>query len=164
MSSDFWQKWWDDGRGYICLKTFFVSYENELKRSITSNNKIYLKCFCIVRESNPGRPRGRRAFYHWTNDALMKILGDCLTINDNFIKQISIFTLAQVFKLQQRTNLNILRSKSNLLSSYFNLLESQRFFCLNFLQYLFDRRTNYHIVETCLTWKERCVLVIRKNM
>ena len=25
---------------------------------------------CIVRESNPGRPRGRRAFYHWTNDAL----------------------------------------------------------------------------------------------
>ena len=24
---------------------------------------------CIVRESNPGRPRGRRAFYHWTNDA-----------------------------------------------------------------------------------------------
>ena len=23
----------------------------------------------IVRESNPGRPRGRRAFYHWTNDA-----------------------------------------------------------------------------------------------
>ena len=28
-----------------------------------------LKCNCIVRESNPGRPRGRRAFYHWTNDA-----------------------------------------------------------------------------------------------
>jgi hypothetical protein len=27
------------------------------------------KAFCIVRESNPGRPRGRRAFYHWTNDA-----------------------------------------------------------------------------------------------
>ena len=25
--------------------------------------------YCIVRESNPGRPRGRRAFYHWTNDA-----------------------------------------------------------------------------------------------
>ena len=22
------------------------------------------KKFCIVRESNPGRPRGRRAFYH----------------------------------------------------------------------------------------------------
>ena len=30
---------------------------------------------CIVRESNPGRPRGRRAFYHWTNDAnLLKSL------------------------------------------------------------------------------------------
>ena len=26
---------------------------------------------CIVRESNPGRPRGRRAFYHWTNDAVI---------------------------------------------------------------------------------------------
>ena len=26
---------------------------------------------CIVRESNPGRPRGRRAFYHWTNDAFL---------------------------------------------------------------------------------------------
>ncbi len=30
-----------------------------------------LKKGCIVRESNPGRPRGRRAFYHWTNDASM---------------------------------------------------------------------------------------------
>ena len=29
---------------------------------------------CIVRESNPGRPRGRRAFYHWTNDALYMLL------------------------------------------------------------------------------------------
>ena len=26
---------------------------------------------CNVRESNPGRPRGRRAFYHWTNVAYM---------------------------------------------------------------------------------------------
>ena len=25
---------------------------------------------CIVWESNPGRTHGRRAFYHWTNDAL----------------------------------------------------------------------------------------------
>lgn len=24
---------------------------------------------CIGRESNPGRPRGRRVFYHWTTDA-----------------------------------------------------------------------------------------------
>ena len=29
---------------------------------------------CIVRESNPGRPRGRRAFYHWTNDAFATVL------------------------------------------------------------------------------------------
>ena len=28
---------------------------------------------CNVRESNPGRPRGRRAFYHWTNDAYMTV-------------------------------------------------------------------------------------------
>ena len=33
------------------------------------------KIDCIVRESNPGRPRGRRAFYHWTNDALLLIEG-----------------------------------------------------------------------------------------
>ena len=33
--------------------------------------KILKKIFCIVRESNPGRPRGRRAFYHWTNDAFL---------------------------------------------------------------------------------------------
>ena len=25
---------------------------------------------CIGRESNPGRPRGRRAFHHWTTDAV----------------------------------------------------------------------------------------------
>ena len=36
---------------------------------ITYNSKVQNNC--IVRESNPGRPRGRRAFYHWTNDALI---------------------------------------------------------------------------------------------
>ena len=30
------------------------------------------KKICIGRESNPGRPRGRRAFYHWTTDAPCK--------------------------------------------------------------------------------------------
>lgn len=35
---------------------------------------------CIVRESNPGRPRGRRAFYHWTNDAVIKMEG-CLFLH-----------------------------------------------------------------------------------
>ena len=34
---------------------------------ITEIEKI--ETWCIVRESNPGRPRGRRTFYHWTNDA-----------------------------------------------------------------------------------------------
>ena len=38
-----------------------------VKRNYWSRHKID----CIVRESNPGRPRGRRAFYHWTNDALL---------------------------------------------------------------------------------------------
>ena len=33
--------------------------------------KMEIKKTCIVRESNPGRPRGRRAFYHWTNDVSM---------------------------------------------------------------------------------------------
>ena len=30
---------------------------------------VHIKKVCIGRESNPGRPRGRRAFYHWTTDA-----------------------------------------------------------------------------------------------
>ena len=35
-------------------------------RASTCNWSLYDgdKKFCIVRESNPGRPRGRRAFYH----------------------------------------------------------------------------------------------------
>ena len=30
------------------------------------------KIICIDRESNPDRPRGRRAFYHWTIDAYLQ--------------------------------------------------------------------------------------------
>ena len=30
---------------------------------------IFIKLSCIVGESNPGLPRGRREFYHWTNNA-----------------------------------------------------------------------------------------------
>ena len=26
---------------------------------------------CVIRESNLGRPRGRQAFYHWTNNAVI---------------------------------------------------------------------------------------------
>ena len=33
---------------------------------------------CIVRELNPGRPRGRRPFYHWTNDACLLQKATCL--------------------------------------------------------------------------------------
>ena len=35
-----------------------------LKENLMKSRKL-----CIGRESNPGRPRGRRAFYHWTTDA-----------------------------------------------------------------------------------------------
>ena len=42
-------------------KSFLISGFSRLSSKIKT---------CIVRESNPGRPRGRRAFYHWTNDAL----------------------------------------------------------------------------------------------
>ena len=43
------------------------------------------KKHCIVRESNPGRPRGRRAFYHWTNDATLSKLYHNTT-QQNFAK------------------------------------------------------------------------------
>ena len=39
---------------------FFLMIEEE---------KLLKKIFCIVGESNPGLPRGRREFYHWTNNA-----------------------------------------------------------------------------------------------
>ncbi len=42
------------------------------KERVEMEKKIFS---CIVRESNPGRPRGRRAFYHWTNDAQIKNTG-----------------------------------------------------------------------------------------
>ena len=45
--------------------------------------KFISKIDCIVRESNPGRPRGRRAFYHWTNDAVLSL---------NFMQKIRINT------------------------------------------------------------------------
>ena len=34
-----------------------------------SNSITFLEKVCIVGESNPGLPRGRREFYHWTNNA-----------------------------------------------------------------------------------------------
>ena len=32
-----------------------------------------IRRYCIVRESNPGRLRGRRGFYHQTNDAFLQL-------------------------------------------------------------------------------------------
>ena len=41
---------------------FFLTTRHSLPiGNLLQNNK---KIVCIVRESNPGRPRGRRAFYH----------------------------------------------------------------------------------------------------
>ena len=33
----------------------------------------YIKKKCTGRESNPGLPRGRREFYHWTTSAILNI-------------------------------------------------------------------------------------------
>ena len=45
---------------------------------------------CIGRESNPGRPRGRRAFYHWTTDAshssAMKRNGKIIMVEELIVK------------------------------------------------------------------------------
>ena len=42
-------------------KFFLTTRHSLLMGNLLQNNK---KIVCIVRESNPGRPRGRRAFYH----------------------------------------------------------------------------------------------------
>ena len=75
------------GKGYhlsLCCQSVLENYSTLSSTWMSFNNitsyptpperfTCFLKLFsnkvCIVRESNPGRPRGRRAFYHWTNDA-----------------------------------------------------------------------------------------------
>ena len=42
-------------------KFFLTVHHRLLVGKLLQKNK---KIVCIVRESNPGRPRGRRAFYH----------------------------------------------------------------------------------------------------
>ena len=55
------------GRGSIPrLGIIFLSEPKSINHLIQKKKK---KGQCIGRESNPGRPRGRRAFYHWTTDA-----------------------------------------------------------------------------------------------
>jgi hypothetical protein len=56
------------------LKQELTRMKDEVARLETANREsqmkiraqviLNLKKDCIVRESNPGRPRGRRAFYH----------------------------------------------------------------------------------------------------
>ena len=38
---------------------------------MVNENKIGIKKICTGRESNPGLPRGRREFYHWTTSACL---------------------------------------------------------------------------------------------
>ena len=45
----------------------------------TDNSLKLTQSSCIGRESNPGRPRGRRAFYHWTTDANKEAFARILT-------------------------------------------------------------------------------------
>ena len=49
-----------------------------------SDTKSIIKTNCIGRESNPGRPRGRRAFYHWTTDAHPNFRSQCLIWTGEF--------------------------------------------------------------------------------
>ena len=68
-------------RGIILKLTVTTRlYRRTLKINKTTNKQITVtvsspslpkrrKNICNVRESNPGLPRGRREFYHWTNVA-----------------------------------------------------------------------------------------------
>ena len=60
---------------YSIISMFFetLSYEYEWKYS-------FISVKCIGRESNPGRPRGRRAFYHWTTDAHCFQMQRCIKV------------------------------------------------------------------------------------
>ena len=53
---------------FFCFSNFKMFIEIKVFLQVTHSLSSKTKG-CIVRESNPGRPRGRRAFYHWTNDA-----------------------------------------------------------------------------------------------
>ena len=48
-------------------------------RAINYVHREVIRKSCIVGESNPGLPRGRREFYHWTNNAceLDESLDEC---------------------------------------------------------------------------------------
>ena len=47
------------------------THEKTGKENVLSRQKLVLSIWpCIGGESNPGLPRGRREFYHWTTNAL----------------------------------------------------------------------------------------------
>jgi hypothetical protein len=53
----------------LIFSSITKNWIGEITKNVFSFNCIDKKKACIGRESNPGRPRGRRAFYHWTTDA-----------------------------------------------------------------------------------------------
>ena len=52
-------------RLFLCFLSVGMDKFLKIKPTFSIIKNIY----CIERESKPGRPRGRRAFYHWTIDA-----------------------------------------------------------------------------------------------
>ena len=52
---------------------FLLAWQSNIDlflRSLHTSRNYMFKTSCIGRESNPGLPRGRREFYHWTTNAL----------------------------------------------------------------------------------------------
>ena len=74
-------------------RKFFEKQELNFDR----NNTFWLTPkFCTGRESNPGLPRGRREFYHWTTSASRDI--------KIFIYLIQMFNLALAFRFRIYSN------------------------------------------------------------
>ena len=84
------KSFWKSGIIFFLLKTNQVFKIFEVQQVTNSHrlkqNKKQKKRKeekeCIGRESNPGLPRGRREFYHWTTSALHDQIVDKLYFND----------------------------------------------------------------------------------
>lgn len=73
--------WHYSGKDWYSKTKYFPSLSMPVTSGFHLNVVCWNSCYsgsgsckmncCNVRESNPGRPRGRRAFYHWTNVAGM---------------------------------------------------------------------------------------------
>ena len=56
------------------MKTVSTKYSCKCSKMVTMSHWNKTIKICNVRESNPGLPRGRREFYHWTNVACISTL------------------------------------------------------------------------------------------